>query len=180
MQCEPSKRWELATFEFDVSSRKPLILLDVDGVLNNYSWGSATVYPDEKKTVVNAFPIRYSPTIVSAFNNFSRDGLAEVRWLTAWGGNARKLLAPALGIDDFLTVRDDSWTPNKQIVAKTIADSCPDRPIVWIDDEMVEFAGTDMPFWKARPHTLMVEPKQRLTFEEVEQVREFLHRYKGR
>jgi hypothetical protein len=37
-----------------------------------------------------------------------------------------------------------------------------------------------MPFWKARAHTLMVEPKQRLTFEEVEQVREFLHRYKGK
>jgi hypothetical protein len=102
------------------------------------------VTPENTQTkcelLLTDFTFRYSPTIVSVFNNFVRDGLAEVRWLTAWGLRARKLLSPALGIDDFLTARDDGWAPTKGIVAKTIADACPDRPIVWVDDELYTFA----------------------------------------
>jgi hypothetical protein len=176
VQCEPAVPWDLASYAFDTSSRKPLVLLDVDGVLNNCDSGEC---PDEMRTVVNGFHIRYSPTIVSAFNNFARDGLAEVRWLTAWGLRARKLLSPALGIDDFLTARDDGWEPTKGIVAKTIADASPDRPIVWVDDELFLYAQEDMQFWKARPNTLMVEPRSHLTFQEVEQISEFLHKYKA-
>jgi hypothetical protein len=137
VQCEPAVPWDLASYAFDTSSRKPIILLDVDGVLNNCD---SIEYPDEQRTIVNGFHIRYSPTIVSAFNNFARGGLAEVRWLTAWGLRARKLLSPALGIDDFLTARDDGWEPTKGIVAKTIADASPDRPIVWVDDELFLYA----------------------------------------
>ena len=40
--------------------------------------------------------IHYSPEVVEFINTIHRNRLAEIRWLTTWGTDARTSLAPAV------------------------------------------------------------------------------------
>lgn len=165
VECSPVKEWDITSIALDTSSRKPIILLDVDGVLNRfnepYSSAEEPCWPDEKMTTVRGFCIKYSPTLITKLNTLSRLGQAEVRWLTAWNENAPLKLAPALGIDDFKLARGADG-PSKGPAAMAIALACPERPIVWLDDELDCYAGKDMAFWKARSKTLLIQPHYHL------------------
>lgn len=164
--------WDISLIALDVNSSKPLILLDVDGVISKILGGMA--WKDEQEARVCDARVRYSPTVVELLNSFVRDGLAEIRWLTSWGKDAREQLAPAIGLDDFLTARDAAWDPSKDTVAKDIAVACPNRPVVWIDDEVKFYSMHDKAFWAQRPRTLLVQPKNNLSREDLEQMRRFL------
>lgn len=170
--------WDISAISLDTASRKPIIFLDVDGVVNN---DRGVPWKDQKETTVRGFRISYSPSVVELFNKFHREGLAEIRWLTAWGFYAPEKLAPALGLDTFLTARDALWTPHKGVVAKAIAEACPERPIAWLDDELTGpcgYARRDIKFWKARPRTLLIEPKRHVSKAQMTRLEKFLRNHK--
>ena len=64
-----------------ISTTKPLILLDVDGVLNNYTTLSTWDKSVYKREIIRGFQIKWVPAVVEKFNSWSDNGLTEVRWL---------------------------------------------------------------------------------------------------
>lgn len=124
---------------------KPIILLDVDHVINMVGANSCLgSWNDTKSTVVNGFKIQYSPTVVDKINEWNK--VADVRWLTTWNERAQKMLAPELKLDHFALARDPKLKWGKtQTAEKTAEEVGPDGLIIWIDDELSVWSeGRDM------------------------------------
>jgi hypothetical protein len=105
---------------------KPLLWLDVDGVVNG-SMGS------DKVKIVRCFSdsycaygVSYSPQIVRELNRLAR--VCDLHWATMWGKAARFRLAPVLGFDDF-----NVWKGGKGNLDNVVNF---DRPLIWIDDHL--------------------------------------------
>lgn len=129
----------------------PLILLDVDGVLNAVIGRSGAVpYGDAAdwlRVDVNGYPIAANRTVLRRISDWHTSGRAEVRWLTTWeiGDLANTHLGPALGLPEFAVEgRAKEFPPAKFSdhghwwklgVAQRAAEREPDRVIVWIDDD---------------------------------------------
>jgi hypothetical protein len=82
----------------------PILLLDVDGVLNalpevradlnvwnDWQFGSATAEGAR-------WPIIWSPSVVAALLDWQKRDLVELRWLTTWGHDANDELRQLLGL----------------------------------------------------------------------------------
>ncbi len=114
----------------------PLILLDVDGVIN----GAARSWPEDQRKKVSAwdYKINYSTAVINQINEWSRTKAAEIKWSTFWGGHAQTDLAPALKLDHFeLATRkpEDCGERKEESFFNAVKDN-PTRKVVWIDDEL--------------------------------------------
>jgi len=117
----------------------PIWFLDIDGVVN----AAGVDLPEhlvrtEATTAGTTWPIHYSPEVVEFINMIHRAGLAEIRWLTTWGQDARSSFAPAVGLDDFpaydMYDSEDWW--KAEIVAASVVNEA--RPIIWTDDDIAD------------------------------------------
>lgn len=119
-------------------SRRPLVLLDVDGALLTY----ADPENDISDPRIHWQPygreglVRYNPAMPGWIHELH--ALAEVRWATGWGTKSRTVLAPALGLPDFeVDEAADFQEPGKDfkeaIVSHHLAAG---RRVVWIDDDV--------------------------------------------
>ena len=115
----------------------PIWFLDIDGVVN----AAGDDLPrhltrTEATTAGTTWPIHYSPEVVEFINMVHRGRLAEIRWLTTWGQDARTSFAPSVGLDEFpaYDMYDgvDWW--KAEIVTGSIADE--QRPVIWTDDDI--------------------------------------------
>lgn len=120
----------------------PIILLDIDGVINCLSTMACkdgtweTYYPDIKQSRVETMTITWSPTMVKRINKWA--DIAEIRWLTSWGHRAVRAISPALGFKKFKVA-----TFYKECTAKGLTQEELNRPIVWIDDFLYGLYGFD-------------------------------------
>jgi len=147
--------------------RRPVLLLDVDGVVNALrpagEWADYVMVEVVGGGVT--WPITYSPTVVRRLNAIHADGLAEIRWLTTWEDEAASNIAPALGFLDFVvagvqvdhrpTGFGESWW--KWTVAKAYD---PERqPLAWVDDDLGFLGYYEALAWaRRRPQTLALAP----------------------
>ncbi len=120
----------------DSASPLPLILLDIDGVLNGaaYSWPEDT----RKKLDPMTVGLRYSTAVIDQINKWSRTKAAEIKWSTFWGSHAQTDLAPALKLDHFeLATKnpEDCGELKRESFFNAVKDN-PTRKVVWIDDEL--------------------------------------------
>lgn len=144
---------------------RPLVLLDVDGVLNAVPvLGRSPAWDDWQTGTARAegraFPITWSPSVVSAVRGWL--DVADVHWLTTWGHDAnaslRELLglpelpvagtydSPAQGAPDFDGPAHASVAPAapdpltgrwwKFDVVREVVRRAPDRRLVWVDDDL--------------------------------------------
>jgi hypothetical protein len=147
----------------------PILLLDVDGVLN-------AVLPERSERwaqgVFNGFLISWDPTITARLRELHESGQVEIQWLTTWGKDADRLLAEPLGLPRGLRTRacglaaptgftgrlggQSGWW--KLAAAREAAEEEPDRRIVWIDDDLAELAADTGDWLAANPHVLVVAP----------------------
>jgi hypothetical protein len=157
-------------------TKKPVILLDVDGVVNCFE----RKWSDLREIHCLRWGIRYSPTVVDKINSWNK--IANVKWLTTWNNDARDHLAPALGLDSFENARldEDDKTESGKIrsafsTAKNLGD---DGIVIWIDDELRNFkkkfsdyvdedTNTDYGSIFQRPNTFLVKPDYGMTPEHV-------------
>jgi hypothetical protein len=79
-----------ATTVQQLGKKPPIILLDIDGVINILGTAE-TGYPSTKRAWVPfplkapyAFPFRWAPVLIDTLNDWSASGKAEIRWLTTW------------------------------------------------------------------------------------------------
>lgn len=120
------------------ADQKPLVLLDVDGVINDLgslqgqtrSWGIEIVHS-------NGFSVHvpdYMPTLVRKIAD-----VAEILWCTTWRHRANDEIASHLGVGPFPVVDDGterrvtSWKP---AAAYDVATRALDagRRVIWIED----------------------------------------------
>ncbi len=70
----------------------PLLLLDVDGVLNALGGSGLAAWPEWRTGRAladgTAWPIRWAPTVVERLRGWHEQGRVELQWLTTWGHQA--------------------------------------------------------------------------------------------
>ena len=138
----------------DVSRNRPLLLIDIDGVLNVYGVSSC---PDGYAEHL-LFPEDDEPTrLAAAHGPWLRELAVEfdLVWASGWGFEAHARLGPILGVDEFPFVPMPAipFAPRDKIPA--VAGYVGDRPVVWIDDLVVPEAR-DWAAARSAP-TLLIE-----------------------
>lgn len=142
----------------------PLVLLDVDGVLNVLSDavdGWPVLSAGWAVAGGRRFPITWAPEVVTALRRWLAAGV-EVQWLTTWGHDANTSLRHLLGLPELPVAgtydQDPVGAPEaagsshasvapaapdpltgrwwKYDVVQRLLHEQPGRPLVWIDDEL--------------------------------------------
>ena len=144
---------------------QPLILIDVDGVLNALSETDAwdDLRTGEAVAKGRPYPIRWSPTVVDRVVSWCE--VADVRWLTTWGQDANDSLRhlvglpdlPVAGTHDGLAGPPDSAPSDSGASYAAVTPAAPDaltgqwwkfdvvrrlvreepsRPMIWLDDDL--------------------------------------------
>lgn len=167
----------------------PLLLLDVDGVLN--AVGSTAA--DRETARFAGYTLSWDPTVTRRLAEWHERGRVELQWLTTWAGNADALLAEPMGLPRGLRVheRPDGQGPTgftgtlaaaprwwKLAAARAVAEEEPDRRIVWVDDDLALQAEDTQEWLAARSHVLVVAPDLAtgLTHEHLDDVEAWLGR----
>lgn len=156
----------------------PLLLLDVDGVLNalgrplspdwdDWQVGNATAAGRE-------YEIAWSPSVVRRLLEWHEAGRVEVQWLTTWGHDCNRSLRQLIGMPELVVAgtHDDDLSGEPDAVAGTLAsvtpaareeftgrwwkfdvvrrvvDMQPGRRLVWLDDDLA--GEDDLREWAAR------------------------------
>jgi len=145
----------------------PLLLLDVDGVLNPYAASDCPVGYDEHEFFPGEEPVRLCPAHGSWLEELAVQ--FQLVWATAWGAEANRLLAPRLQIPGLPVIRFPAapFHPRDKLAA--IIRYAGHRPLVWIDDQLTPEAHA----WadQRRIPTLLIgtDPAEGLTRAAVEQ-----------
>ncbi|GAA4591643.1 hypothetical protein GCM10023194_51450 [Planotetraspora phitsanulokensis] len=121
---------------------RPLLLLDVDGVLNPFAAARCPPGFDEYAMFDDEEPVRLCPEHGRWISELGR--LCDVAWATGWNDNANRLLAPVLGIPPLpVLAMPAPFQPRDKV--PVIAAAAAGRPAVWIDDahtpEALDWAG---------------------------------------
>lgn len=119
------------------SSQRPLVLLDVDGVINDLKCLGGDVPDDYDVVRSNGYKV-YVPHHMPALVQWLCS-VAEVHWCTTWRDRANHEIARHLGIGPLLVVddgTDDRHVDWKAAAAFSLAQNALDsgRRVVWIED----------------------------------------------
>jgi hypothetical protein len=169
-----------------VPTPPPVLLLDVDGVLN-------AVRPDLPKGwrrgTFNGYVLSWDPTVLTRLRQLHESGRVELQWLTTWTGLADELLAGPMGLPRGLRTHSRDVLPTgfggerrglsgwwKLAAARAVAETEPDRRIVWIDDDLAEQAADTSEWLAANEQVLVVSPDftTGLTHAELDRVEAWL------
>jgi hypothetical protein len=148
-----------------VTPPPPVLLLDVDGVLN-------AVRPDLpegwQRGRFNGYVLSWDPSVVARLRAMHESGAVELQWLTTWTEMADRILAEPLGLPRGLRTHSRDVLPTgfggslrglsgwwKLAAARAVAQAEPDRRIVWIDDDLADQAE-DTSGWIAEHGDVLV------------------------
>jgi hypothetical protein len=139
----------------------PIWLLDIDGVINALDF-YPTGWPKYIETTADSagktYKIRYAAEVVEFINRVHSEGLAEIRWLTTWEGEANDSFRERLGLPEFplagerYTVSEEPWW--KGNIAQKVAEE--GRQIIWTDDDVLFYNQIHTENWGVR--RLIVAP----------------------
>src|SRR4029453_9325889 len=73
----------------------PILLLDVDGVLNVPRFDLPEGW---KRGMFNGYIMSWDPTVTARLRDLHESGRVEIQWLTTWATNADLLLAEPMGL----------------------------------------------------------------------------------
>ncbi|MBO3736811.1 hypothetical protein [Actinoplanes flavus] len=112
--------------------KSPLLLLDLDGVLNPFA---APVCPDghrERVLFEGEEPVRYCPEHGDWIRELAAAG--ELWWATGWGDYANELYLPCLGLGPLPYVEFPPVPFEPELKVPAVDLVAGDRPVAWIDD----------------------------------------------
>jgi hypothetical protein len=172
------------------------ILLDVDGVLNDwsahptreldtgldYTEFEASPYVAKPYETVAGFRIFYSKEILSRLHALAARDDVEIKWLTTWCHGANTGLRAEFGFAEDLEVVGNEFHRNEvnyegwwkfAAVQKYYLEH-PDEYIIWVDDDLaweddaLEWAGD-------RPDVLVVAPNPCLRHEDLDTIEKWIN-----
>jgi hypothetical protein len=155
---------ELTQEQGQLVTNRPLILLDVDGVLNILSRDASPWDAVRSGWAIaegNRYRITWSPEVIDTIKRWLAEGV-EIQWLTTWGHDANNSLRHLLGLPELPVAgtydQDPTGSPEtagdshasvapaapdpltgqwwKYDVACRIVKEQPDRTLIWVDDEL--------------------------------------------
>jgi hypothetical protein len=165
----------------------PILLLDVDGVLNA---PRQELPPGWQRGTYNGFVLSWDPTVTARLRDWHEQRRVEIQWLTTWAHDADRLLAEPMGLPRGLPVHvhggaapigflgplggAGGWW--KLAAARAVAEAEPDRRIIWIDDDLAVQAAETGEWLAANPHVLVVAPDlyTGLTHEQLDAIEAWL------
>jgi hypothetical protein len=172
-----AERSRLASLVVSGCSERPILLVDVDGVLSLFGFGAmppAGLMP----TSVDGIPHLLSSAAGPRLQRLSRS--FDCVWCTGWEERADEHLPRLLGMPGgwphLSFDRSESGTPRHWKLAAIEAHAGPERPVAWVDDA---FDATCERWAEARPGaTLLVrtEPASGLTEEHVTRLERWARR----
>ncbi|MFI5915090.1 hypothetical protein [Dactylosporangium sp. NPDC051541] len=115
-----------------MDSTVPILLLDLDGVLNPFD---APTCPDgyqEKVFFEGEGPERYCVAHADWIRELAAAG--ELWWATGWGRHANERYLPMLGLDPLPVVEFPPVPFEPELKVPAVAALVGDRPAAWIDD----------------------------------------------
>lgn len=153
---------------------RPVLLLDVDGVLNPYVAAFCPAGYTEHALFPGEEPVRlcrrHGEWIAELADSF------EVVWASAWGSEANRLLGPLLGLPGLAFVKFPPLPFPAALKVPAVSRHLGDRPAAWLDDMLTAEARV----WAATRHipTLLVDvdPVVGLTRQHVDLVLEWAAR----
>ena len=164
----------------------PILLLDVDGVLN----AVRSDLPDGwQRGRFNGYVLSWDPTVVARLRAWHEAGRVELQWLTTWTTMADALLAEPMGLPRGLRTHDREMLPTgysgerrgisgwwKLAAARAVAEAEPDRRIVWIDDDLAEQAADTREWLASNGQVFVIAPDYSagLTHAELDRVEAWL------
>ncbi|MEV4574347.1 HAD domain-containing protein [Nonomuraea jabiensis] len=117
---------------------RPLILLDVDGVLNPWhrqgpDWLSVTAVCDGV-----AYPVVLNPEHGPLLLQLAHETGAELVWATTWAEHANREIGPLVGLPELPVIPVNTGTKAPHVHPKTppVAAYVNRRPFVWFDDDL--------------------------------------------
>lgn len=123
----------------DTSSR-PLILLDVDGVLN--PWYKQGPHWETHQAVSEAgtFRVVLNPEHGPLLLKLATELGAELVWATMWEHHANAEIGPRIGLPQLPVIEVDSGpdVPGVHPKIPAVAEYVNGRPFVWFDDELTK------------------------------------------
>ena len=139
----------------------PVMLLDVDGVINaitkkppTFAWPRGAWRTGKAIAHGEPWPITWSTRVINFLTGVHEEGRAEIRWHTTWQHDAQNL-ADLVGLPKFPVAeapevpRDN--VPNGELIAARMRDGLPgwwkygaarrvvieeQRPLIWVDDDI--------------------------------------------
>jgi hypothetical protein len=128
---------------------RPLVLLDVDGVINDLGH----LHGHERPWTVRKFRAGNFTVHIPDFMPFliqSLDAVAEIHWCTTWLETANTAIAPLLNVGPFPVVGADTpdpWMDWKPAAAHGLASAAlaDERRVFWIEDFYGEIPTEQMP-----------------------------------
>lgn len=168
-----------------MSDERPIWLLDVDGVLNAVCPPIPEGY---EKTRSDGYGITFRRSLIDRVILLHRSEEVEVRWLTTWCNRARDILAPDLGMPEFVVEGEDLMLqvpePNgwwKSTAAQRVSEAEPTRPLIWTDDDLEDAEQRGEVDWlkhRTAP-TLAISPNWRtgITDEFMDRIEAFAERH---
>lgn len=161
---------------------KPLIVVDVDGVLNpqrpSPGYREHIVYPycewwngeDPLAVWLNK---DHGPWLTDLADATS----ADLVWGTGWGAQADFWIAPSIGLPGMRVISMHGWDSRRCTFghwkARRITAWAHQRPFVWFDDEPDARARSAQ--YARGPHLVVeVNPQQGLTLEHIQEAQQWL------
>jgi len=119
---------------------KPILYVDVDGVLNRVGQTPADTEPDTHIVLGGAGPysVRIAKGTASRLKALAGpDGPFEGRWATTWGQGAADQIGPILGVGQKWKVVDLDGHPHASTAKlPAILADARKRPFAWVEDDL--------------------------------------------
>jgi hypothetical protein len=155
-----------------VDATRPVVLLDLDGVLNPFGAPTCPVGHEERVLFEGEEPVRFHP----AHGDWIRElaGVGDLWWATGWGENANDRYVPLLGVGPLPVVRFPPVPFAPELKVPAIHAAVGSRPAAWIDDNHTD-AGRRWAAARRSPTLLVpIDPATGWTRTDVDHVVEWV------
>jgi HAD domain in Swiss Army Knife RNA repair proteins len=148
---------------------KPLLLLDVDGVL--FPFGNASPPPGYRLIESPEYTVWIKPAHGDALRRLSMS--FELVWATTWEHKANQIIGPALGLQQLPVIEFNEGRAGETWKLPAVGRYVGERPFVWLDDELFQDAYR----WAAElpQPNLLIRPRSSigLTNDQLRDISEF-------